>query len=647
MRTLYKTLLLACYIWVIAPTSYAESGSAMGSIDSLKTAMQGAKDKELVDLYNDISWKYRNIRIDSSLIYGQRAYNLAVKLNYPLGISTSLNFIGIAKRNHSNFLGALENFFEALKHAEQSRNLIQISYSLINIGNIYVFQTNYDGAIQYFEKALINAEKLEDIDLMAYCHVNLGRSYTGLEQYEKAEENLLEAIKLRKEQNNQEGTVITRVDLANLYILSDRLDEAQTILLSNLPEVNALGHKTTLAYSYLNLSKIRLKQNQLNDAERYAKITLQICIDNDIKKVESDVLQLLSSIYEAGSNNKKALLYHQMYVDKKDSIFSEENTRKIESLHASYEAEKKEAETRYLKQQSELNQMVISRQKIIIWLAIISSVLFLAFAIITFKASRDRRKMTLQIEKQKEEAYKHNNSLIDLNHEKNNLIRILSHDLRAPINNIKGLTQIHQSSLIDKMSESDNQMLEHIIGESDRLLEMITKILNVEALEEESKNYISDRINVNYVLQQVLNNYLSAAKSKNIKITSKLGTKPSFIMGDQIHFYQVVENLISNAIKFSERNTEITVEVSIPNENGRVRISFIDQGPGLTDDDKKKIFNKFQTLSAKPTGNEQSTGLGLSIVKQYVEQMEGKISVESEVGKGSNFSIEFFQAKEV
>ncbi|PIB35437.1 hypothetical protein BFP72_08530 [Reichenbachiella sp. 5M10] len=622
----------------------AQQKSPIQNIDSLKSILTEVQEEPLVDLYNAISWNYRNITIDSSLYYAQKANTLSRKLDYSLGLSKSLNFIGIAKRNHSDFLGALEHFFEALKHAEQSRNLIQISYSLINIGNIYIFQTNYEGAIEYFEKALINAEKLEDLDLRAYCHVNLGRSYTGLHRYKEAENHLLAAINLRDQQQDREGKVISRVDLANLYILSDRLDEALDILMTNLPEVQALGHKTTLGYNYLNIAKVYLKKGNLNKAEHYAKQSLAISQSNHIKTVASEILKLLSSIYESSHQYAKALQYHQQHLITKDSIFSEENTRKIESLHATYAAEKKEAETRYLKQQSELNLIIINRQKTIIWLTVIAAIMFFALAVISFKAANDRKKMTLEIEKQKEEAFKHNNNLIDLNHEKNNLIRILSHDLRAPINNIKGLTQVHLDSHEESFDEDDVDTLNHIVSESDRLLGMITKILNVEALEEETKSYTTDKVNVNYVAEQVLDNYASAAKAKNIRIVPRLGTTPLFILGDQMHLHQVMENLLSNAIKFSERNTEIQIKVTKTKPSGRVQISFTDQGPGLTDEDKTKIFKKFQTLSAKPTGDEQSTGLGLSIVKQYVEQMDGSVWVDSVIGKGSTFYMEFLSA---
>ena len=108
---------------------------------------------------------------------------------------------------------------------------------------------------------------------------------------------------------------------------------------------------------------------------------------------------------------------------------------------------------------------------------------------------------------------------------------------------------------------------------------------------------------------------------------------------DANYIDQVIENLLSNAIKFSPSNKNIYIHVSVTDTNALCEIR--DEGPGLSEDDKKKLFSKYQKLSAKPTGNETSTGLGLSIVKKFVEAMNGEIWCESEIEKGASFFVKF------
>jgi len=108
---------------------------------------------------------------------------------------------------------------------------------------------------------------------------------------------------------------------------------------------------------------------------------------------------------------------------------------------------------------------------------------------------------------------------------------------------------------------------------------------------------------------------------------------------DKNYFFQIVENLVSNAIKFSPQGKEVFVKTY--SENGKACLEVMDEGPGFNEDDKKKLFEKFQKLSAKPTGGESTTGLGLSIIKKFVEAMNGNIKLQSDVDKGACFIIEF------
>ena len=102
---------------------------------------------------------------------------------------------------------------------------------------------------------------------------------------------------------------------------------------------------------------------------------------------------------------------------------------------------------------------------------------------------------------------------------------------------------------------------------------------------------------------------------------------------------QVLENLVSNAVKYSPPGKNIFVRLKRHAEAVRVEVQ--DEGPGLSAEDQKKLFGKFARLSAKPTGGEHSTGLGLSIVKKMVEAMNGRVWCESELGRGATFIVEF------
>ncbi|MBL0742974.1 sensor histidine kinase [Chryseolinea lacunae] len=229
-----------------------------------------------------------------------------------------------------------------------------------------------------------------------------------------------------------------------------------------------------------------------------------------------------------------------------------------------------------------------------------------------------------------------NEELIQLNLEKNNLIGIVAHDLRNPLQQITGLI-----SLVRMNSQADDETKTYLnlMGTSvERLDSMIVKILDVNAIDSRKLNLTLEDVNLSDICNTVADRYRHEAMKKRISIVKNIDPG-GYVSGDKVYLEQVVENLLSNAIKFSpfDRNVYVNLRTS----TDKVVCEIRDEGPGLSVEDKQKLFGKFQKLSARPTANETSTGLGLSIVKKFVIAMDGDIQCESEPGKGAAFSISF------
>lgn len=252
------------------------------------------------------------------------------------------------------------------------------------------------------------------------------------------------------------------------------------------------------------------------------------------------------------------------------------------------------------------------------------------------QANENIANMVSKLELQNEEILLKNEELLNLNQEKNNLIGIVAHDLKSPLNQIKGLL-----SLVKMTAKLDDETAKYIgmmEQSAVRLNEMIAKILDTEAIESRKLNLKMESVSLSEILNNVADRYINDAVKKNIIILKNI---PDAVTAhaDRSYAEQVLENLVSNAIKFSPY--ERTVFINLTTADGKAICEIKDQGPGLSDEDKKKLFGKYQKLSAKPTGNEISTGLGLSIVKKFVEAMDGDIWCESELGNGASFFVKF------
>jgi signal transduction histidine kinase len=234
------------------------------------------------------------------------------------------------------------------------------------------------------------------------------------------------------------------------------------------------------------------------------------------------------------------------------------------------------------------------------------------------------------------ELARRNAELTRLNEQKSHLLGVAAHDLRNPL----GVIYTCSEYLLDELKNlSDDQleMLRSIKGSSDFMLALIEDVLNLARLE---SGDIELRIEPTDLAQltsrHVAINRLIAAR-KNILLD--LETEPDLppINADSRKIEQVLENLISNAIKFSPQKT--AVRVALRRDHGAVRIEVCDQGAGIPKAEWKKVFQPFQRTSVRPTRGEKSSGLGLSIAHKIVEAHRGKIWFESEVGKGSTFFV--------
>jgi signal transduction histidine kinase len=222
------------------------------------------------------------------------------------------------------------------------------------------------------------------------------------------------------------------------------------------------------------------------------------------------------------------------------------------------------------------------------------------------------------------------------NRTKSEFLATMSHELRTPLNAIIGYSQMLQESNFGNMSEKQQRFASHISTSGKHLLELINDILDLSKVEAGKMDLYMETFDVNEVIKNVYNIIDPLAVKKNIELNFEIDQDIS-IYADKIRFKQIFYNLMSNAIKFTPNGGHVTVDISV-NESF-LKISVIDDGIGISKDKQIKLFTPFYQADSSTARTYQGTGLGLSIVKKIVELHGGTISVESEEGKGSNFSF--------
>jgi signal transduction histidine kinase len=190
-----------------------------------------------------------------------------------------------------------------------------------------------------------------------------------------------------------------------------------------------------------------------------------------------------------------------------------------------------------------------------------------------------------------------------------------------------------------ELSQEQQEYTDHMVNAMERMNNMVNRILDIKAIESKSIELNLQKTNFAEVIQEVRKNFQDALENKQLEFQFNQKHPEPVALVDRSYLTQIFENLVSNAIKFSPPKRRISVEIL--QNNGHIITEITDQGPGLTEEDLPRLFQKYQKLSARPTGGEHSTGLGLSIVKKYVEAMEGRVWAESQPGNGATFKVEF------
>jgi signal transduction histidine kinase/ligand-binding sensor domain-containing protein len=230
-----------------------------------------------------------------------------------------------------------------------------------------------------------------------------------------------------------------------------------------------------------------------------------------------------------------------------------------------------------------------------------------------------------------------NQELKQLNEEKNSLIGVVAHDLRSPLNQLKGMLTILQYTL-NSPTDEQKKIIESSNESIERLRNMISRILDINTIETKKIDIKFEKCDLHELLEKVIEGMKVTAEKKQIQLHLEHLEHAIFAKADINYLRQVFENLISNAIKFSPREKNVWIKIQSDFRCAKVCVK--DEGQGINEEDQKKLFGKFQKLSARPTAGEESTGLGLSIAKKYIEAMHGSIGCESQLGNGATFYVE-------
>lgn len=642
-----------------------------------KTALLAAKQQNNKEyqmraffILGRISHELNNVKL--SQVYFDSALTIANQIDDNWYKSDILLRSGINQHTQGEHLLALQSFNMSIQVGRQAKNYRVVGASYSMMGTVFRVNGLYDRAIEYIIKSRLNYEKANYTEGYAWAAYLLGRIYTDLEINEKALEYYQSALKnyreMADENGIQSGVVICYEQIGILNLLEGNVEEARKYIGYTLEIHKGTGSKYGISNAYKNMGRIEysagnyaLAEKYLNDAligklevgdmlsqpsinkylglcyintgranEGLATIQkgLKQAIINNQKRIQLDIYSTLSTIYLNLNNLEKAFACQQQQINIQDSMLLGAVNIKMEQLQGIYEIDAKNSQIAELEQQNEINRLQLKQHRTSRVLMIIAILLVLIIAgIIYIFYQRLRQK---------------NNQLQEANLAKDKFFAIIAHDLRGPVHTQTAfLDHLHEE--FDSLEKDElKKLLKLLVSGSENISDLLDNLLLWAQSQVKKMEVNTTELDLSSVIQNTVEKLQQSASLKQIAISLDTNNQLK-VLSDANMLQTIIRNIVSNAIKFTPRGGSINVK-TFTSAQKEITIKITDTGLGMAPEKLSQLFDISSKSHSQGTENEKSNGLGLILVKDFVEKNKGTINIESEKGKGTSVIVTLPQA---
>lgn len=600
--------------------------------------------------------------------------NEGILLSERIGADTTLArfqlFLGIYHEKTGSLDSAIYWYNKSNEH-----DALDPIFTNNNLGLAHIKLGELEKGAEYLQLAIQAAQKNNSIAIEAIVSNNLGRVYSDFGDEKRAKKYYLRSIELKKQTGDERGTLFALANLTTLnslpiaeinsyanegYALAKKLndpyfltafaprkarvisrdgqyEEALDILRPIYNEYD--GSKSADEYIEVlsALSEIYSRKGDLNSAERYAKEWVNASEKNNhLKSIQNGRKKLLQ-IYSDQADHKAYFELAPIYFAVEDSIRKAANIEKLAQLEnqlRDVEQDKKIAELNV-----ELQQKEKRRNLIILGSILIGMILLL---IIYFRNRQLKTKQSLieQEQKNAKELAIINEQLKSLDHMKSQFFTNISHELRTPVTLIATPLSHTLKRYSSVMQEKVKEAVVIAQKNAHKLGALVEELLELSKIEAGKATINLIPTHLNQYLQQLFSAYDSAAVIKQIiYIYDDQLPVETYALIDKKRLSKIVNNLLSNALKFTPNQGEITLK-SVLTADHRLQVSVRDTGRGIPEEDLSKIFDRYYQVSSKHFSAEGGTGIGLSLANELAILMGGNLEAESVLAKGSTFTLE-------
>lgn len=567
---------------------------------------------EIIDITNDKvdvnNAKYLNLADSIS-----RANNLT----FEMGITNLKSAIFWRRFDKTMTFGDL---FDAKKIFEKLKDQHYIAEVHREIGETYRSSGSKEKALLYLDTALNIYRSLNDSFGIAKTYNRMGATYHEIGNIKESIKYLELSMKYLNNGQDAQFRLNNLIILIAIYRDINQYDKSLMYFKTAEDLLDQVTDKTYVPFLYNNIVRLYARTGEPEKVIKCIDTCIAICEGANIPfHYYHSLYNMLSDAYVSTGKPYKAIEALKKAVDINQIIQEETQKKKILRHQFLYETKLKDKELEYHKNIN-IYQYVI----------FISSFAFiLVIVIVLMKRHKDTKIINATINEK-------NEKLECLNATKDKFFSIIAHDLKNPIASFKQVSEILFDEY-DKISEDERkEFIENLKISSTHLYNLLENLLSWSRSQSGNIEFKPEITRLNYLVNNTISHLYPQAVNKKIKLVSKVPEDLEISLDANLTS-TVIRNLVSNAIKYSESNKEIFVITE--NKENELIIEVKDQGIGMDESTRAKLFKIDNTKSQHGTQGESGTGLGLIVCKEFIEKQGGKIWVESEMGKGSSFKF--------
>lgn len=522
---------------------------------------------------------------DQSLVNFSQALEFNSQLNNLHGISASLNNIAVTYSMLGNNEKALEFYLKALDIFEEINHTKGIAACISNIGILYKKFGELEKALFYYEKSLNVAKDAKNEYVVAAALNNIGEIYNMKQESDLALDYFTKSKVIAESIDNFELQININNNLGVIYLFNEDYSEAINVLLDSFRLSNEISKVDGMVSSLINIAKcyahledFKAALNNINEARE---------LSGKLPEIPELMLELYSAytdIYFKMGKYKNAFEFQKKYYELGTKLSSETARKNMAELHTKYESDKKEKE-------AELFRL---------------------------------KNIELKLK---------NDELLRLNTTRNKFFSIIAHDLKNPFHALLGMLRYFTTHIANLEPYEISDISSQLLQSSEQVNNLLENLLDWARVQTGDIIPIPTHFDISGLVNENIKLLKVMAERKQIAIKNMI-IEDITVFADQRMINSVIQNCITNSIKFTEHDGQINVKCKLL--KNIVEIEIQDDGVGISRDKIKKLFKEEENIHTSGTENEKGTGLGLLLSKEFVEKNHGSIWIESEVGVGTS-----------